>query len=144
MFSGKAYCINCYNELKIQNNARKELIDNVCKIFNTDVPSGLILKQIKEYHDQYQYNYAAINYTLWYIVCFLNKQLDEKYGLALIKYYYDEAKQYYEQQEKIKQSVSNVKIKTKTISKRQTNKTNKNNNIPLIDISKLIEGGDDN
>ena len=35
----------------------------------------------------------------------LNKSLIEKYGVSLVKYYYDEAKNYYLQQEKLKEQI---------------------------------------
>ncbi|HCT0310865.1 TPA: hypothetical protein LQN95_002381, partial [Staphylococcus pseudintermedius] len=39
----------------------KELIEYVCTLFNTDKPSGFVLKQIQTYHNKpYGYRYKAI------------------------------------------------------------------------------------
>jgi hypothetical protein len=74
----------------------------------------------------------------------MNKELITIYGVALVKFYYDDAKRYFIQQEEIRKSIENNKqleIKTRIVKASKNNKT-KNNN--LIDIGNLMEGGDRN
>lgn len=122
--SSKTYCINCYN-IKIKESEDYEnLIAYVCKCFNQPKPTGLILKQIKDYKESFDYTYAGIHYCLWYLVEIKNMKLDIKYGIGIVKFEYEKARDYFLQQQNIKQSaqmqvsepvevVRSVKIKNK-------------------------------
>lgn len=142
MFCGKSYCTNCYSILRRDADAYKALMDSICKMFDIQQPTGLILKQVKEYKNELKYNYAAMTYTLWYITEVLRSHMDSKFGIALVKYNYEEAKNYFEQQEKIASSIENVEVKTKIVKKSKHNQANNFNS--LVDITKIIEGGDSN
>lgn len=142
IFSGKSYCEDCYKILRRDADAFKELIDHICKKFEIIQPTGLILKQVKEYKNELKYSYAAMTYTLWYIEEILRKELELKYGIAIVKYYYEEARHYYEQQEKITNSITDVEIQTKIVKNNKSSPVNKLGS--LVDISKIIEGGDIN
>ena len=140
-YSGKTYCINCYNKLVQENEQRNLLITSICTNLNLEFLTGSMLKQLKDYRETCNYTYAGMNYTLWYYTNILNKSLQVKYGLAFIKYYYEEAKQYFLQQSEIKKALddaneSNIKTKIITVSK----KNNVVNN--LLDLNTLCGGKD--
>lgn len=140
--SSKTYCSICYEKVKRESDEYKQLIKYICEIYEIDRPTGLMLKQLKEYKDEYSYSYGGILYTLWYLKEILNKEFIVLYGVSLVKFCYDEAKNYYIHQEEVKKSMETngkVGIITKIVKmKRHT--TKKNNS--LIDIGTLIEGGD--
>ena len=142
--NSKSYCSQCYEIVKRESEEYKQLIDFICVNYVITRPTGLILKQIKELRNEYDYSYAAMTYTLWYCKEVIEKQLIEKYGVALIKHYYDEARDYYSNQEKIKEKMKgleNVEIKSKVIKKcKDTNVENTNKS--LINLNLLLEGGD--
>lgn len=143
--ASKTYCEECYKKIERESTEYKQLIKFICDNYELDKPTGFILKQIKELKIEYGYSYAAMAYTLWYCKEILNKSLIEKYGVALIKHYYDEAKDYYSQQEKLKEQInklSDVKIKTKVVKKTSMNSNKKS--ASLIDLGNLLEGGDSN
>ena len=48
----------------------------------------------------------------------LNKDLDEKYGLAFVKYYYNDAEKYFKEQVEIQNRVEEMKNKNVTTKKR--------------------------
>lgn len=140
--SSKTYCKKCYEKIIRESEEYKQLITFICENYLIDRPTGLILKQIKEYKNDYLYTYGGIVYTLWYVKEILNKEFIVTYGVSIVKYYYDEAKEYYSQQEKIKKDMEtncNAKIKTKIVKVGKGNKTTKTNS--LIDLGNLI-GGD--
>ena len=86
-----------------------------------------------------------MTYTLWYCKEILNKAFIKKYGVSLIKYNYDNAKNYYSQQEILKEQMdklSDVKIKTK-IAKSISVPSNKKST-SLINLDNLIKGGESN
>lgn len=143
MIGSKSYCANCYARAERDSIEYKQLIEFVCKNYEIDAPTGFMLKQIKEFRNDYNYPYSAITYTLWYCKEILQKELQVNYGLALVKYYYEEAKDYYTQQSRIidhMKSISDSDIKTKVVKGTVIN-SNRNNN-SLLDLSNLLKDGE--
>lgn len=147
IYSNKSYCKECYDKLIYEKEEYKKLIDLICTYFKIEVPTGLIFKQIKDYKEQFGYNYAGMMYTLWFIKEIENKNFTEiKYGVALIKYNYEKAKAYFEQQSKIENSITEKPkeiIKTVTI-KPIINKNKKNEMLFNIESLFKRESGDNN
>lgn len=141
--SSKSYCSECYNKITREANEYKQLIDFICTNYDIDRPTGLILKQIKEMKTNFGWSYAAMTYTLWYCKEIIEKPLIQKYGVYLIKSYYDDAKSYYSQQEKLEEQMrelKDVEVKTKVIKKTiNENKSNKTSS-SLVDLESLLRG----
>lgn len=138
----KTYCKSCLTEIQRKANEYKELIEFICVNYGLEKPTGLILKQIHEMKNECNYSHAAMTYTLWYCKEILGKEMIPKYGVALIKHYYEEAKEYYSQQEKMKQRMSEIseaELKTKLIKQKRTGDVNKPSS--LIDLNHLLGGG---
>lgn len=143
--ASKTYCEECFKKIERESTEYKQLIEFICNNYGMEKPSGFMLKQIKDFKNDYGYSYAAMTYTLWYCKEVLNKSLIEKYGVALIKNYYNEAKDYYSQQEKLTEQVnklSDVEVKKKVVKRSSVN-VNKNSRF-LINLGDLLEGGDSN
>lgn len=137
IYSNKGYCIECY-ELKCQEREYyNQLISYICELLCIEVPTGLTLKQIKEYKDKFLYSYTGIHYCLWYCRNIKNMQLESKYGIGIVKYEYENAKKYYEQQQKIIESVS---LESEEKVRKIVMKPKVNNNMKnfLIDIQQII------
>ena len=66
IYSGKGYCKTCYDELYSNNEDRKQLLNLICEYYQIEVPTGIMMKQIKEYKDEFKYTYAGMIYTLYY------------------------------------------------------------------------------
>lgn len=141
--SSKTYCESCYNKIKKDSEEYKQLIEYICTNYNINAPTGFILKQIKEMKDECLYTYGGMTYTLWYCKEVMGKELLTKYGVALIKYYYSDASDYFIQQEESKRKMEELKdieLKTKIV---KINKQNMNTNNSLINLNNLL-GGDEN
>ena len=139
--NNKTYCKECHekylNEKQKENDSYKELISYICEVFNMDAPTGFILKQIKNMKDNSNYTYSGIQYTIWYYVSVLNKSIDSKYGIAFVNYNYENAKQYFSNQQQISNSIKNKsEIKVKIISNKNINNKSNDKHL-LIDLSKL-------
>ena len=134
-FNNKTYCKNCYDKLIEESNQYKKLISSICSYFNINKPTGLILKQIKDYKNNFDFEYNWIMYCLWYITYICNKTLDIKFGIAMVKYEYENAKKYYYKQEQIKNSVINKK--SKEIVKKVKITKNSNNAKILINLDEV-------
>ena len=141
--ASKTYCKECYEKILRDSDEYRQLIEFICTHYEIERPTGFMLKQIKDMKTEYGWSYAAMTYTLWYCKEVLGKQLLEKYGVALIKHFYEEASNYYSQQEKMKEQMKrleNVEVKTKVIKRNQSKSTNSNSS--LINLGNLLEGGD--
>lgn len=117
-YSNKTYCKKCLDIKIKESNEYNTLISSICNYFGDDKPTGLVLKQIKDYKETFGYTYSGISYCLWYITDILNKTLDKKYGIALVKYEYENAKIYYGNQEKIRNSIESSNKEVKEIIKK--------------------------
>lgn len=139
-YSNKTYCNVCYDVLVYENEQRNILIDSLCKAMKLKTLTGMMLKQLKEYRETCNYSYSGMNYTLWYYTNILNKSLQVKYGLAFIRYYYEDSKNYFLQQEEIKKSMQQseeIEIKTKIV---KIGKTSNSDNKLLINLNNLTGG----
>lgn len=140
---GKGYCKTCHDDILAETEKYKLLIQTICQYFNIDEPTGLMVKQIQQYKTQYNYSNSGIGYTLWYIKEIKGKSFNEtKYGIALVKYHYDEAKKYFEQQQRITNSVSNEQqeVKTREVKLNINKVYKKEKNKFTIDINDLLGG----
>jgi hypothetical protein len=145
IYSGKTYCKNCYDKLQKERENYNQLLETIMNYFEIQVIDGLMYKQIKEYKEQFNYNYTGMTYTLWYCKEILNKKFDRKYGIALVKYEYNNAKDYFIKQQQIQNSV--MKIKEPVTRKVKINLEKvfkKNSRNYLIDLENLIGGADNN
>ena len=95
----------------------------------------MILKQLKEYKEKFDYTYGGMSYCLWYITEILNKKLDVKYGVAIIKFEYENAKDYFNKQQSIRNSLN--KPLNNEVTKKVQIKVKKTNNNFLINLDKL-------
>ncbi len=124
-YSNKTYCSKCYEIKKLEKREYDELLKTICEYYKIQVPTGLMLKQIKDFKEQFNYTYAGITYTLWYCKDILRKVFDCKYGLALVRYEYINAESYFMSQQAIQESIQqlnkrNNEIIIDKICKRET------------------------
>lgn len=143
-YSSKTYCKNCYDKLQQEKENYNQLLDTIMEYLEMQVIDGLIYKQIKDYKEQFQYNYTGMTYTLWYCKEILNKKFERKYGIALIKYEYNNAKDYFLKQQQIRNSIMEIKepvIRTVKINLDKVFKKESYNH--LINLENLIGGADD-
>lgn len=140
MHASKSYCKKCYDKIIRDADEYKKLIEYICDNYQIEKPTGFIVKQIKDMKVEHGWTYAAMTYTLWYCKEILGKQFIVKYGVALIKHYYEEAEDYYTQQEKVKvqmEKMANVELTTKVV-KQKIVKQNSCNRGTLIDLGNLF------
>lgn len=139
-YSNKTYCKSCYDIMTYENDQRNILISSLCKTMKLESLTGIMLKQLKEYRETCNYSYSGMNYTLWYYTNILNKSPQVKYGLAFIRYYYEDAKNYFLQQENIKKSMQQseeIEVKTKVV---KIHKNSNSDNKLLLNLNDLTGG----
>ncbi len=146
-YDNRYYCEECFHKVEKDAREYKQLMDYIFTIFHLEKANGLILNQVKKFRKEYNYPYAAMTYTLWYCKEILGKSFNEKYGIYIIEHYYDEACNFYLQQEKQKEQadkISKADIKTKIVNRKSLNMNKIKSSTSLINLGDLIEGGDSN
>lgn len=147
------YCKVCYENKKITAEDYKELIKYICELFDMEAPDGWILKQIKEYKEQFKYTYKGIKSTLYYFFEVLEGNTpDDGKGIGIVPFVYKEAKQFYIDKKAIKDNIKDCNIEqlqkdNDIIHINQKTKDEYNDgmdkrgkyNYDLIDISQLGE-----
>lgn len=140
IYSNKTYCVDCYNIKLAEKADYDNLIKMICEYFEIEAPTGMILKQIKNYKSEFGYTDSGIGYTLWYIKNILNGKFIEKYGIYQVKNEYNNAEKYFISQQKISESAVEYKEISKTVKFK--NKSKPTNKSFLIDIDSLLEEGE--
>jgi hypothetical protein len=105
------YCKVCYETKKKDGEDYKALIDYICDLYDIEVPNGWILKQIKEFKEQFNYTYKGMKTTLDYFYRIKqDEQPEEGMGIGIIPFVYDEAKRFYLDKKKIKDEMQDFNI----------------------------------
>lgn len=137
MNTSKFLCEECYDKVGKESKDYTTLIRYVCDIFKISQPTGLILNQIRKFHNE-GYTYFGMAYTIDYYLNVQKRKFD-KQSLGMIPYFYEHARQHKESIEKAQLSVENISAKRDSIIVKT--KQNRNNNrikrTRYIDISKL-------
>lgn len=134
--SGQNFCPNCYNRVVKEREDRKELYDLIKEYYNITMPTMQMLKQIKTYQEN-GLTLKGMALTLQY--CKYTKKIEfhHKYGLALISYYYEEAKDDYIKKLKRTQNHTDAELKTETVVITQIRKS-KYKKKRLINMEEII------
>lgn len=131
--SGKNYCTDCYSIVKREADDYKQLIQYLCMLCETDKPSSIQLKMIKNLHTNNKYPYSAITYTLWYMKDIENV-FNPKYSLSNVQDYYNKAFEFYNEQVKRSKKVqesNEIKIK------RAVYRNNKRQKVNVINLDEI-------
>ncbi|MDK1672856.1 hypothetical protein QOK74_08220 [Staphylococcus saprophyticus] len=95
---------------------RKDLIDYILELFNLDKPTGMILKQIKDLHDEpYFYRYKAMQMTLEYFFEIKNNSTSNARGIGIVPYVYDEASEFYKSLARINKDETEINKQDKKV-----------------------------
>lgn len=106
-FKNRVYHLECLNNFKQTLLEREELINFINTYYtsnNVQVAWPVVGKQIKQYVEEYGYSYKMIKYALYYFyVIKCNPISKSKGNIGIVPYIYNEALEYYNKTQKIKQ-----------------------------------------
>lgn len=120
---GKNYCFSCASKKEKNEHDRKELYTFIQETFNITYPTGLMLKQIKLFHEERGYSYKNIRLTIDYIIRIQKKPMYSNAGIALVPYIYDEMIDYYKDLIRRRSETNLKKSETKVVKiSRSSNK----------------------
>lgn len=138
---GKRYCKSCLESKKIEIQERNELYALIKSLYNIPYPNGMMLKQIKNFKEEFSYTYEGMRKTLLYLSKKSNVSFSIKYGLGIISYKYDEANLFYkEQEERMLKAAFTQEIKSdeKVVVTKRPNNINAIKKERMIDLNSLI------
>jgi hypothetical protein len=107
-YKKKYYHVKCFNEWQQEKEHRQQLIDYICKTFRIDAPTGMILKQIKDFQTDYKYKLKGMELALQYFHETLGNPVQQGSGIGIIPFVYEDAKNHYIKQQKIAESLQNL------------------------------------
>jgi hypothetical protein len=117
--SKKNYHQDCYELHRLRQQHRAELLEYICDLYKISVPNGFILKQIKEFEENYNYKLKGIQMALYYFhdingnpVNIPNSKYKNVKGIGIVPHIYEEAKQYFIRMQKIESLAQTIKIQT--------------------------------
>lgn len=90
-FNGKNYCYHHYPIVLKEHNDRQKLISYIKQYMRVPYPSGMVLGQIKKFHDNYNYTYEGIIDALELIKVTPSVVIDNNRGIGIVPWYYDKA-----------------------------------------------------
>lgn len=123
----------------------KDLIAYICELYQIDAPTGWMLKQIKDFKEQFNYTYRGMKTTLHYFYEIQEgNDVADSMGIGIVPFVYDEAKKFYIDKKAVKDSVTDCDLDKMQNNKRiikmhKPNRPdeNKYKDMALIDIEKL-------
>lgn len=116
----------------------KSLIDYICRLYGLDAPTGMILKQVKDFQTEYNFKLKGMELALRYFHETQNNPVIEGNGIGIIVYVYEEAKRHFMTKMKVEASLKEMEEcdKYQEIVVDLSRKIKRKNN--FIDISSIL------
>lgn len=139
--SGRWVCLSCLEKREKIADDRQELYDLVAELFFLKYPTGMMMKQIKDFKDNLEYTYKGMTLSLVYWTETLGNSMSNAKGVGIIPYIYEDAKKFYIEKMNVKSKIDKMNgsftsKKEVKITKRNTRNANKSN-YKIIDMNDL-------
>lgn len=141
-FKGQNHCKSCYEAKVKEVNDREDLYKYLQEVFKISYPTGLMLRQIKQFKEDRGYSYKNIRFAVDYIIRIKRTNLQLKYGIALVPHIYDEMISYYKELKEKRDNTVIQKPKTVTIKKTPVIYENTYREKKMINMERLLEEND--
>lgn len=106
--SNRWVCFNCLEKREQIKTERQELYDLVAKLFFLKYPTGMMMKQIKDFKEDLEYTYKGMTLSLEYWTETLGNTMQNARGVGIIPFIYEDAKQFYIQKLELKKAVDQM------------------------------------
>lgn len=137
---GKNYCHSCAEAFRQEKHDRAVLYSTIQKVFKIPYPTGFILRQIKDYTDNRNYELVGLTQTIYYFVTIMKKQPYKNSGLSFVPYYYDSAVEYYKKLKERRDNAKDIDTKVETINITKLNsRKNYFKQSKIVDMKGLLE-----
>ena len=137
--SNRNYCKPCYEATIKERQDYNDLLNTLKQMYNINYPTGLQLRQIKEFKTVNMYTYKNIRLTVDYIVRVKRMSMELKFGIALVPHFYEEMLQYYREMLQRKEKMKDVELaERKVITIKPFKYENKYLKSKLIDMEDYL------
>lgn len=138
----KNFCKPCATKKEKEINDRDTLYKTIQTIYNIPYPTGMMLRQIKQFSEERNYTLEGMTKTLCYFVKIMKKKPFLNGGLSFLPYYYDNAIKYYNDLDERRKNVKDEGIKTThLVIKPKTVDVFSYRNKKIIDMGGLLSDG---
>ena len=134
------FCIPCAELKEKEQNDRKVLYKTIQTVFKIPYPSGMMLRQIKQFSEDRNYTLEGMTKTICYFVKVQKKQPFKNAGLSFLPYYYDTAISYYDELEERRKRSAEIN-NNKKILKISANKWKQQSNLKdkkIVDLGGIL------
>lgn len=107
VYKKKNYHEKCFKVWEQEKKDYENLKNYICDLHHLDFPTGVMLKQIKNYKEENFYKYRGMELALRYFYETLDNKVRQGDGIGIIPYVYEDAKLHYIKQQNIKKSIQN-------------------------------------
>ena len=91
--NSKYYCKICFENKQKEAQDYKNLVAYICELYQIEAPTRWMLKQIKDYKEQFNFTYRGIKTTLHYFYEIQEgNSVEDSMGIGIVPFVYDEAK----------------------------------------------------
>lgn len=136
-YKKRYYHEECFNTWRLEAEHRKDLIEFICELHGIDAPTGMMVKQIKDFQVDYEYKLKGIELSLRYFYEILDNPVREGDGIGIVPYVYEEAKKHYLLKQGVQKSIENHNPKENKTVVVKTPEFKYEKKIKKIDISQL-------
>lgn len=136
-YKKRYYHPECFEEWQRESQDRKDLISYICQLYRLDAPTGMILKQIKEFKEELKYKYKGMELALRYFHETLGNPIQERTGIGIIPFVYEDAKKHFITRMNVQESVKNMKQEEVKVVGVVSPKSTYRSKVKPIDISSL-------
>ncbi|PED64014.1 hypothetical protein [Priestia megaterium] len=133
------HCKPCYEAKVKEVTDRENLYSLIKDIFNLSFPTGLMLRQIKQFREERDYSYKNIAFALDYIVRIKKIKLQTNFGIALVPHYYDEMISYYKDLQRRREQMQFIKPQKVKVKMKPLVLENEYRNKKLINMEDLLK-----
>lgn len=105
VYKKKNYHEKCFQIWEQEKIDYENLKTYICELHRLDFPTGVMLKQIKNYKEENLYKYRGMELALRYFYETLDNKVRQGDGIGIIPYVYEDAKLHYIKQQNIKKSI---------------------------------------
>ncbi len=107
-YKKRYYHESCFNTWRQEAEHRKELIEYILELYKLEAPTGMMLKQIKEFQEDFKYKLKGIELALRYFYETLGNPVQEGSGIGIVPYVYEDAKKHYIMKMNVKESLKDI------------------------------------
>ena len=109
--NSKYYCKICFENKQKEAQDYKNLVAYICELYQIEAPTRWMLKQIKDYKEQFNFTYRGIKTTLHYFYEIQEgNSVEDSMGIGIVPFVYDEAKRFYIEKKAVKDSLKDCDL----------------------------------